>query len=402
MMRSRRCLIKEMKKIDEHVEVGKDDDQEETEMKKHIKIVKNNEVAIDAIPLATKPPVIVKYKIVKEGKFVYFQLLSVDGSSKRYLSMIKMLQNIDREDLETLWKLVKAKHGNTRPEDEYVRVLWGDTKIQKMNIKFMGGLLGLKDFKMILRVTTAQERVKSILLLAIPDEYLLKFHNVADAKSSWEGYIKSRLVITETDKSIGRFMMLHFKGRTSTRSSLDAFFFMESDCLIMRNKWDIDEIDIGYFTTIFRVYEDEFEKVLQVPTLLLRIWLFSPFLNNTGQYNGTYSFLCTTNNQILNLRTWWIFSRCDGDDLEELDLRGTVAMLTVRGKKFIQRKGRNMEYHRKMDMFFDKSKLSVTMSQKKGHFAKDVIWKDSKNEDIYGDNARNNVQQNDSFHKHGG
>ncbi|GJR41379.1 hypothetical protein Tco_1217063 [Tanacetum coccineum] len=28
-----------------------------------------------------------------------------------------------------------------------------------------------------------QERVKSILLLAIPDEYLLKFHNVPDAKS---------------------------------------------------------------------------------------------------------------------------------------------------------------------------------------------------------------------------
>ncbi|GKF99591.1 hypothetical protein Tco_0301282 [Tanacetum coccineum] len=36
-----------------------------------------------------------------------------------------------------------------------------------------------------------QERVKSILLLAIPDEYLLKFHNVVDAKSLWEA-IKSR------------------------------------------------------------------------------------------------------------------------------------------------------------------------------------------------------------------
>ncbi|GJY86395.1 hypothetical protein Tco_0500421 [Tanacetum coccineum] len=66
-------------------------------------------------------------------------------------------ENIDREDLETLWKLVKAKHGNTRPEDDYERVLWGDMKIQKMNIKFRGGLLGLKDFKMILRVTTAQD-----------------------------------------------------------------------------------------------------------------------------------------------------------------------------------------------------------------------------------------------------
>ncbi|GJX03993.1 hypothetical protein Tco_0189909 [Tanacetum coccineum] len=51
----------------------------------------------------------------------------IDGHSgwkfKRYLSMIKMLQNIDREYLETLWKLVKAKHGNTRPEEDYERVL---------------------------------------------------------------------------------------------------------------------------------------------------------------------------------------------------------------------------------------------------------------------------------------
>ncbi|GKC22533.1 hypothetical protein Tco_1024683, partial [Tanacetum coccineum] len=115
-------------KIDEHVEVEKDE-QEEAKMKRHIGIVKEDEVAIDVTPLAIKPPVIVKYKIVKEGKFVYFQLIRVDGSLKRYLSMIKMLQNIDKKDLETLWKLVKTKHGNTRPEDEYERVLWGDMKV---------------------------------------------------------------------------------------------------------------------------------------------------------------------------------------------------------------------------------------------------------------------------------
>ncbi|GJV07357.1 hypothetical protein Tco_1345013 [Tanacetum coccineum] len=117
-------------KIDEHVEAKKDDDQEEAEMKKHIEIVKDDEVAIDVIPLATKPPMIVEYKI-----------------------------NIDREDLETLWKLVKAKHGNTRLEEDYERVLWGDLKM--MNIKFRGGLLGLKDFKMILRVTAAQLQLLS-------------------------------------------------------------------------------------------------------------------------------------------------------------------------------------------------------------------------------------------------
>ncbi|GJT59575.1 hypothetical protein Tco_1003108 [Tanacetum coccineum] len=99
-----------------------DDDQEEAEMKKHMEIViDEEEIAVDAIPLATKPPIIVDWKIIKEGKIGYFQIIRADGSSRRYSSMIKMLQNINREDLETLWKLVKAKHGNTRLEEAYER-----------------------------------------------------------------------------------------------------------------------------------------------------------------------------------------------------------------------------------------------------------------------------------------
>ncbi|GKC87543.1 hypothetical protein Tco_1148192 [Tanacetum coccineum] len=39
-----------------------------------------------------------------------------------------MLKSFDREDLETLWKLVKAKHMYTRPEEGYERVLWGDLR----------------------------------------------------------------------------------------------------------------------------------------------------------------------------------------------------------------------------------------------------------------------------------
>ncbi|GKD37514.1 hypothetical protein Tco_1257721, partial [Tanacetum coccineum] len=88
-----------LKRADDELKHGKekkqkiDDDQEEAEMKKLIKVVLDEEeVAINAIPLATKPPSI-------------------------------MLRDFDREDLETLWKLVKAKHGSTRPEEGYERVL---------------------------------------------------------------------------------------------------------------------------------------------------------------------------------------------------------------------------------------------------------------------------------------
>ncbi|GKA29509.1 hypothetical protein Tco_0715754 [Tanacetum coccineum] len=77
---------------------------------------------------ATKPPSIIDWKIVKEGKICYYQIIRADGSLKRYSPFIQMLRSFDREDLETLSKLVKAKHGYTRPEEGYERVLWGDLK----------------------------------------------------------------------------------------------------------------------------------------------------------------------------------------------------------------------------------------------------------------------------------
>ncbi|GKB77487.1 hypothetical protein Tco_0944382, partial [Tanacetum coccineum] len=74
-------------------------------------------------------PVIVDYKLHKEGLMAHYELIRADGTSKRYTSMIRLLQGIDREDLLTLWKLVKTKHGDIRPEDEQERVLWGDLKV---------------------------------------------------------------------------------------------------------------------------------------------------------------------------------------------------------------------------------------------------------------------------------
>ncbi|GKC98643.1 hypothetical protein Tco_1168918, partial [Tanacetum coccineum] len=60
------------------------------------------EVAIDAIPLATKPPSIVDYKIHKEGKKTYYQIIRADGSSKMYLVFSHILKSFDREDLNPM------------------------------------------------------------------------------------------------------------------------------------------------------------------------------------------------------------------------------------------------------------------------------------------------------------
>ncbi|GJV57623.1 putative ribonuclease H-like domain-containing protein [Tanacetum coccineum] len=107
-----------------------DEDRETVELQRLMKVIPNEEeVAVDAIPLATKPPSIVDWKIHKEGQKSYYQITRAEGSSKMYLVFSQLLKSFDREDLKTLWRLVKTKHGYTRPEEGYKRVLWGDLKV---------------------------------------------------------------------------------------------------------------------------------------------------------------------------------------------------------------------------------------------------------------------------------
>nr|GEU71207.1 hypothetical protein [Tanacetum cinerariifolium] len=87
---------------DEEAGAQGDIDQEVEELKHYMIIILEEDIAIEAIPLAIKPPVIIEYKIVKEGKIRTYHITRADGSTRRYTSMINLLEKIDREDLETL------------------------------------------------------------------------------------------------------------------------------------------------------------------------------------------------------------------------------------------------------------------------------------------------------------
>ncbi|GKD26620.1 hypothetical protein Tco_1232834 [Tanacetum coccineum] len=249
-----------------------------------------------------------------------------------------------------------------------------------------------------------QERIKSILLLAIPDEYLLKFHNVPDAKSLWAA-IKSRFGGNEESKKMQKNVLKHqFENFvTASNETLDKAYdrfqklisqleihgayvskedinqkFLRSlppswsqIALIMRNKPDIDEIDIDDLYNNLRVYEDELKRSSGSNSASQNLaFLSSENTNSTNEvstasgdfrvstagginqvpstpsaHDIAYSFLAqpTTSPQLENED----FQQMDGDDLEELDLRWQVAMLTVRVKKFIQRTGRNLDFKEK-------------------------------------------------------
>ncbi|GJU85982.1 putative ribonuclease H-like domain-containing protein [Tanacetum coccineum] len=84
--------------------------------------------AIGAIPVATKSPSVVNWKIFQQGQISIYQIIRANGADTIYMSFRAMLKDITRDDLTELYKLVMQKYGANRPEDVYDRVLWSDLR----------------------------------------------------------------------------------------------------------------------------------------------------------------------------------------------------------------------------------------------------------------------------------
>nr|GFB58508.1 hypothetical protein [Tanacetum cinerariifolium] len=61
----------------------------------------------------------------------------------------------------------------------------------------------------------------------------------------------------------------------------------------------------------------------------------------------------------------------DADDLEEMDLKWQMAMLTMRVRKFLQKTRRNLGVNGPTSMGFDMAKVECYNCHRKGHFARE-------------------------------
>ncbi|GJU53870.1 ribonuclease H-like domain-containing protein [Tanacetum coccineum] len=107
-----------------------------------------------------------------------------------------------------------------------------------------------------------ERKAKSIMLLAIPDEYQLRFHTIKDAKSLWAA-IKSRFGgNVESKKMQKNVLKQQFENfSVSDTEGLDKAYDRDSPfswnnvALIMRNKDGIDDLDIDDLYNNLNVFE---------------------------------------------------------------------------------------------------------------------------------------------------
>ncbi|GJT42679.1 hypothetical protein Tco_0951394 [Tanacetum coccineum] len=106
-----------------------DEDKDIAELQSLMEVIPDKkEVSIDDVPLAIKSPSIVGWKIHKEGKKSYYQIMRAYGKSQMYRIFSHMLKIFSKEDLEDLCKLVKGKYELRRPVEDLDLLLWGDLK----------------------------------------------------------------------------------------------------------------------------------------------------------------------------------------------------------------------------------------------------------------------------------
>nr|GEY17186.1 hypothetical protein [Tanacetum cinerariifolium] len=92
--------------------------EEVEDLKKHLEIVLNedDDVYTKATPLVRKVPV-VEYEIIHLNNKPHYKIIRADGIHQLYVSFLTLLKNFNREDLQSLWSLVKERFSTSKPNN---------------------------------------------------------------------------------------------------------------------------------------------------------------------------------------------------------------------------------------------------------------------------------------------
>ncbi|GJR59697.1 ribonuclease H-like domain-containing protein [Tanacetum coccineum] len=220
-------------------------------------------------------------------------------------------------------------------------------------------------------------KAKSTLLLAIPDEHLLKFHGIKDAKTLWEA-IKARFRGNKESKKMQKTILKQqYENFTASRSEgLDKTYdslpsAWNNIALIMRNKADLDELSMDDLYNNLKVYEAEIKSQSSSSSNSQNVaFVSSENTSSTNEAVNTAHEVSTASSQGQASSSSYA-DDIDTDDLEEMDLKWQMAMLTIRVKRFLKKTRRNLNFNSKETVGFDKTKVECYNYHRRGHFARE-------------------------------
>nr|GEV38617.1 hypothetical protein [Tanacetum cinerariifolium] len=223
----------------------------------------------------------------------------------------------------------------------------------------------------ILPSTTAEEHIavqreskaRTTLLQSIPDDHVADFHYMDDARDIWNavkamfgGNAESRKM-RKMQKIMSQLNQLKAKPEDEdiNLKFLRALPSLWSQvALTLKTKGGLELLS----------FDDLYYKLKTSPSYSSSTTYSAPSNSKTGSHRSDYE-------QIEKL------------DLEEMDLKWKMAMLSVRVHKFEQKDGRKIDFDKKEFARFNKKKVRCYRCQQRGHFARECRAKGGNDKQRY-------------------
>ncbi|GJT48456.1 reverse transcriptase domain-containing protein [Tanacetum coccineum] len=258
-------------------------------------------------------------------------------------------------------------------------------------------------------------KARSTLMMGILNEHQLKFNSIKDAKKLLEAVEKRFGGNAATKKTQRNLLKQQYENFTAPSSEmLDQTFdrlqnlvsqlelldekLSQEDvnqkllrslspewnthAVVWRNKADLDTMSMDDLYNNLKVYEPEVKRMSSSSSSTQNMAFVSSSNNNTSITNGAvntaqavntaYGFLLLALNQPNSPQlVHEDLQQIHPDDIEEIDLRWQMAMLTMRARRFLKNTGRKLTVNGNEPIGFDKSIVECYNCYKWGHFARE-------------------------------
>ncbi|GKB55505.1 ribonuclease H-like domain-containing protein [Tanacetum coccineum] len=272
-----------------------------------------------------------------------------------------------------------------------------------------------------------ERKARTTLLMSIPDDHLENFHKMTDAKEMWEA-IKFRFCGSDESKKMQKYILkqqfvsfsvsnseglhrgydrfqsllsqLEIHGAGVSTEDVNQKFLRSLPAswsqvsLIMRTKPGVDTLSFDDLYNNLRVFESDVKGSTASSSSTQNVaFVSSESTSSTNDVSTAYGVSTSSghnsqregSSSYTDELTYSFFAnqssspqldhedleQVDEFDLEEMDLKWQVAMISTRLKKFYKKTGRKLHFDAKEPVGFDKTKVECFNCHNTGHFARE-------------------------------
>ncbi|GJX21208.1 putative ribonuclease H-like domain-containing protein [Tanacetum coccineum] len=220
-------------------------------------------------------------------------------------------------------------------------------------------------------------KARSLLLMALPNEHQHTFSQYTDAKTMF-GAIETRFgesldsIFNRLQKIVSRLAIL---GVVITQEDLNSKFLRSlppewnTHVVVWMNKAEIETMSIDDLYNNFKIVKQSVKKSVGASSGAQNLaFMTAPSTSSTNDVNTAKPAYENPNGPNLLQQD---LKQIHKDDLEAIDLKWQLSLLSMRAKRYFQRTGKKIFINANDTAGYDKSKVECFNCHKMGHFARE-------------------------------